>query len=193
MNYLQSSFYEQNTVVVARSLLGALLVHRIGDQIVSGYIVETEAYCADDEACHAHNGRKTVRNAALFGPVAHAYVYLSYGMHFCINVVSREPQISAGGILIRALQPVDGIDLMKKLRNKTVEKELTNGPGKLGQALGITLADNGTDLLKSDRLFIAKGIEVADTAITASPRIGISKAKKHLWRFHITGNTFVSR
>jgi len=193
MNYLTSSFYHQDAVIVAKELLGALLIHKIGDTVVAGYIVETEAYCSDDAACHAYKGRKTLRNATLFGPVAHAYVYVSYGIHFCINIVSRHPSIIAGGVLIRALQPVYGIEFMQKMRNTTQLKNLTSGPGKLTQALGITLQHNGTDLLNNSGLFLAQGIEIAESDIIASPRIGISQAKEHLWRFYVKGNPFVSK
>lgn len=192
MNYLKKSFYEQDTVIVARSLLGALIVHKIDGKVITGYIVETEAYRIDDAACHAFNGRKTTRNASLFGPVAHAYVYISYGMHYCMNIVARSNDTCAGGVLIRALQPVDGIEFMQNNRNQTELKNLTNGPGKLTQALGVTIHDNGADLLHGTDLYIAQGIQVPDASIVAAPRIGISQAKDHLWRFYIKGNRFVS-
>ncbi|MDR3549878.1 MAG: DNA-3-methyladenine glycosylase [Candidatus Babeliales bacterium] len=193
MNYLKKSFYEQDTVIVAKSLLGALIVHEIDGKFISGYIVETEAYRVDDAACHAYEGKRTNRNAALFGPVAHAYVYISYGIHFCINIVSHSTDTCAGGVLIRALQPVDGIEYMQEHRNKTVLKDLTNGPGKLTQAMGITMHDNGADILHGTDLYIAQGMQVPDGSIVAVPRIGISQAKNHLWRFYIKGNPFVSR
>jgi len=193
MNYLKKSFYEQDTVIVAKSLLGALLVHKVDGKLISGYIVETEAYRVDDAACHAFNGRKTTRNATLFGPVAHAYVYISYGIHFCINIVSHNTDTCAGGVLIRALQPVDGIEYMQKNRNQIELKNLTNGPGKLTQALGITIHDNGADILNGRDVYVAQGMQVPDGSIVAAPRIGISQAKDHLWRFYIKGNPFVSR
>src|SRR5581483_6912985 len=133
------SFYQRYTVDVARDLLGKVLISRVGGFMVGGIITETEAYCFDDAACHAFRG-KTERNKALFGPVGHSYVYFIYGNHFCCNVVARLPDSPAGGVLIRALQPLYGIEVMQQRRHLKAITLLANGPGKLTQALGITRA-----------------------------------------------------
>jgi DNA-3-methyladenine glycosylase len=167
------------------------MVHEIDGHVRSGIIVETEAYMSVDPACHAHRG-KTKRNECLFGPVGHSYVYFIYGNHYCVNTVARTPDMPAGGVLIRALQPVEGIELMKKARRMDSIKNLTNGPGKLTQALGINRSDNGMDLTVGKKLYITDGVKVAKKDIKATPRIGISAAQEKLWRFIINGNEFIS-
>ena len=181
MNILHHDFFQQNTIHVAQKLLGCILVRNYNGQIISGRIIETEAYTADDPACHAYSG-KTQRNAALFGPVGHAYVYLSYGIHYCFNVVAREQSVSAGGVLIRALQPIEGIEIMKDLRSMRNEKNLANGPGKVGQALGLDLNFCGKALTQKNGLYILEP-ENKIIDIKATPRIGISVAQEKLWRF----------
>lgn len=192
MQPLPRSFYQHTTEYVARLLLGKYLVYQHGNQLFTGIIVETEAYGHIDPACHAYKGH-TQRTTALFGPVGHAYIYQSYGIHWCLNVVARDEKSLAGGVLIRALEPIEGIEAMKHNRNMQVVKQLTNGPGKLTQALGITKKLYGVDMTKKGELYITEGQSVLPDQIVATTRIGISVATDVLWRFHIKDNPFVSR
>ncbi len=191
-NILPRSFYARDTTTVAQELLGCYVVREHNGHLLAGKIVETEAYMANDPACHAYRGQ-TKRNAALFGPVGHAYVYFTYGNHYCLNAVSRDAQTCAGGVLIRALEPIAGIEIMQQLRNQTPIKDLTNGPGKIGQALALTTALSGHDLTQPGELYICKGNQIAKTDIITKPRIGISRAQDVLWRFYIKNNPFVSK
>lgn len=170
--------------IVARQLIGVtVLVDGVG-----GRIVETEAYDREDPASHAYSG-PTERNAAMFGPPAHAYVYRSYGIHWCLNFVCREAGHGAG-VLIRALEPVAGLDTMRARRDAGDERLLCSGPGKLCQALGITRAHNGMPLAQAPFVLLPAA---ADVALVAGPRIGISKAVDVPWRFGLAGSRFVSR
>ncbi len=183
MNSLPRSFYARDTVTVAKGLLGKKLVRKVGNQRISGIIIETEAYRhKDDPASHAFR-RKTERNSAMFGEVGQAYVYFTYGMHFCFNVVARNPKVQAGAVLIRAIHPEKGIDIMKKNRGKDNERNLTDGPAKLTQALDITKKQYGVDLTRDSKLFIAEGLQ--KQKIISSPRIGIKTALDNLWNFKI--------
>src|SRR5881296_2685679 len=138
MKIIHRSFYERNTIDVAKDLLGQVLVRKISGKIVSGTIVETEAYrYKDDAASHSFMGR-TERNKAMFGEVGRAYVYFTYGMHFCVNVVARDDDSEAGAVLLRALVPEKGLDFMVRQRKTDVISNLTDGPAKLTQALRIT-------------------------------------------------------
>lgn len=188
---LDRTFYHHDTIQTAQDLLGKLVVRVLNNHILTGIIVETEAYIFDDPACHAYRG-KTKSNAALFGPVGHAYIYFIYGNHYCLNVVSHTKVQQAGGVLIRALQPVQGIEYMHMNRSTSL-KNLTNGPGKLTQALGITKKLYGHDLTENGPLYISEGIIVKPREIQASTRIGISQAQEKPWRFYIIDNPFVSR
>jgi DNA-3-methyladenine glycosylase len=190
---LPRSFYARPTLVVAAELLGKVLVHRTRAGVAAGMIVETEAYIGeDDPACHAAPG-PTVRNAPLYGPPGIAYVYLNYGMHYLVNAVT-EAEGSPAAVLIRALQPIDGIDLMAKrraaARRPIKEADLCRGPGNLTQALGITLRANRLDLTSSQ-------LSVEDRGLTTGPaswgsRIGIRKAADRPWRCWIAGHPSVS-
>ncbi len=180
MNKLDRDFYLQNTVQAAKALLGKTLVHRTGDGVLSGRIVETEAYLVDDPACHACRGM-TERNATMFGEPGRAYVYFTYGAHYCLNFVTR-PTGTAEAVLIRALEPLDGVDLMKKNRGKDRERDLCSGPGKLTQALVIDARLDGEDLL-SDTLYVLNSTSHVGP-IVERPRIGIRKAADKLWRFY---------
>lgn len=182
MQIIQSSFYQRNTVVVAKELIGKVLVRQIDDITLSGIINETEAYSSDDPACHAYNG-KTKRNASLFGPVGHAYVYFTYGCHFCMNVVARDNSVTAGGVLIRSIIPLEGVESMQKLRGNVYQKNLANGPGKLTQALAINRDFDTVNLTKKGFLFIAESSNRLPYNIKATPRIGISKGQEKPWRF----------
>lgn len=180
---LSKDFFNRSTVIVAQELLGKRLVREYHGKRLSGIIIETEAYQSDDPACHAYNKQSTARTKALFGPVGHSYVYFTYGNHYCINIVSRDPHMPSGGVLIRALFPEEGIEEMKKARQKDDIHQLTSGPGKLTQALHITRAQEHIDITKRGPLYIEEGIEIAPADIEATPRIGISRATEKLWRF----------
>lgn len=175
------SFFDQNTLTCAQKLVGCCLITYINGVKRGGRIVETEAYCGqEDPACHAACG-KTARNKSLFGPVGHLYVYLSYGLHSCCNIVAHTKQEGSGGVLIRAIEPLWGIDEMIHARG-LLGKELTNGPGKVGQALGITLAFDGIDIIHSPTVSLYHDADYLPE-IQATPRIGITKGVEHLWRF----------
>ena len=183
MNTLPRRFYLQDTVTVAKNLLGKKIIRKIGKSEISGIITETEAYRhKDDPASHAHR-KITDRNKAMFGDVGMAYVYFTYGMYYCFNVVARNPKVAAGAVLIRAIEPEKGIKKMQENRNKNDLKNLTNGPAKLTQALQITKEHYGVDLTKNSKLYITEGIKAKK--IVSSPRIGIKEATDKLWNFKI--------
>lgn len=173
-----------NSEDVARELIGAvLLVDGIG-----GRIVETEAYDRADPASHSYSG-PTPRNQAMFGPPGRAYVYRSYGIHWCLNFVCREEGHGAG-VLIRAIEPLEGMDVMRQRRGLDDPRLLCSGPGKVGQALGITRELNGCRLDRPPfQVFVRDG----DCRVTAGPRIGITKAMEVHWRFGLAGSPFLSR
>lgn len=180
MKKLDREFYLQDTVDAAKALLGKVLVHKTEKGVLSGRIVETEAYLHDDPACHASRGM-TKRNEVMFGEHGHAYVYFTYGFHYCLNIVTQLRGIPEA-VLIRALEPLQGIELMQQNRNKENEKDLCSGPGKLTQAMMIDIALNGEDLL-SDRLYVLDDrLDIGE--IKARPRIGIKEATDKLWRFY---------
>ena len=188
---LPPSFYDRPTEDVARDLLGAVLEHRTPDGAARGRIVETEAYLGPhDPACHAAAGL-TARTRTLHGPPGTAYVYFIYGMHWCFNAVTREDG-HGSAVLIRALEPLAGVDLMRQRRGVDRDVDLTSGPARLCDALGLTRAADG---LRLDRgpLRILHGITVPDEEIVVSPRIGIRKAAEWPLRFYIRDNRFVSR
>lgn len=148
-------------------------------------IVETEAYrYKDDEASHSFAGL-TERNKAMFGSVGKAYVYFTYGMHYCMNVVAKNDEFEAGAVLFRALEPKEGIDFMIKQRKTTLIYNLTDGPAKLTQALQITKKHYGADLTKPSSLFVIEGKEIRKSQIKAGSRIGIKKATDKLWNFSL--------
>jgi DNA-3-methyladenine glycosylase len=194
---LARDFYDRDPRVVSRDLLGKVLVRREGRRRLLARIVEVEAYLgADDPAAHAAAGR-TARNDVLFGPAGHAYIYFIYGNHYCLNV-SCLPDGIAGGILFRALEPLEGVEEMAKARGIDVKSArdlrlFTSGPGRLAEAFGITRArDNGKDLTraKSDLIIADDGFRVPHVVVT--PRIGITKAAALPLRYLIAGNKFVS-
>ncbi|RMW37523.1 MAG: DNA-3-methyladenine glycosylase [Nitrosopumilus sp.] len=181
MNTLPREFYLQDTVTVAKNLLGKKIVRKIGRTEISGIITETEAYRhKDDPASHAHR-RITDRNKAMFGDVGIAYVYFTYGMYYCFNVVAKNPKVAAGAVLIRAIEPEKGVKRMQENRNRKDFKDLTNGPAKLTQAMEITKEHYGVDLTKNSKLYITDGVKAKK--IVASPRIGIRQATDKLWNF----------
>jgi len=189
---LGRSFYERDTVLVAKELLGRILERRLGTAILQGIIVETEAYRGtDDPASHAYRGL-TPRNRVMFGPPGHAYVYFTYGMHHCLNVTT-EPTGEPGAVLIRAIQPTVGIARMQKERRRQRIKDLTNGPAKLTEAFSITRALNGHDLTAGERLFVTETHDPQPLDIESSSRIGVRLGLERDWRFFVKGNLFVSR
>jgi len=178
------TFYERDTVKVARDLLGKNLIRTIGKQTISGIITETEAYrYSDDPPSHAYRGL-TERNKAMFGQVGRAYVYFTYGMYFCFNVVARNHNFAAGAVLIRSLNPEKGIDIMKKNRKTNKISNLANGPAKLTQALNINKKQYGVDLAKKTELYITDGSNIKDK-IFSSKRVGIKNGVDKLWNFKI--------
>lgn len=177
-----------NALTAARSLLGWKLVHDSPEGVTAGYIVETEAYTEEDPASHAYGGKK-LANAAMFEPAGTIYVYFTYGMHYCVNIVTGSKG-HGEGVLLRALEPVDGIDLMKQRRRTDILANLCSGPAKLVQAMGISKLHGGTNL-NDGSLRLEPGF--TPKVISQSPRIGISQAKDQPWRFFVADNQFVSR
>ena len=193
---LPREFYAQPVLTVARQCIGKILVHRTPEGEAAGRIVEAEAYRGPlDLAAHSRRGLHSKRTSAMFGPPGHAYVYFLYGVHWAMNlVVASEGKPHA--VLIRALEPVRGLELMARRRNKPITaRELTNGPGKLTSALAITGADYGRDLC-GDELFLADdGLKIPRRSIGRSPRINVDYAGAWAalpWRFYLKGNRYVS-
>lgn len=196
MKVVPAKFYLKRPEVVARELLGKLLVRKIGGQRLIGRIVETEAYLGeDDPAAHSFAGL-TNRNSVLFGPPGRAYVYFIYGMHYCLNV-SCEPAGQAGGVLFRALEPVSGLAEMARLRelpDGASPRLLTSGPGRLCQALGIVRDGiNGVDLTSPRSVLRIADDSYIPEEVEITPRIGIRKASERPLRFLISRNKFVSK
>ncbi len=180
---LEPGFFARDAVAVARDLIGV----RLSLDGVGGIVVETEAYDREDPASHAFGGQ-TRRNAVMFGPPGRAYVYRIYGLHWCLNVVCEgQPK---GAVLIRALEPTDGLDLMAERRGTRDPRLFCSGPGKLCQALAVTSAHNGLDL---DRPPFALEPAVHPYAVAVGPRIGLSKAVDTPWRFGAAASPFLSR
>jgi DNA-3-methyladenine glycosylase len=186
MSIISRSFYARDTVEVAQDLLGKILVRKINGNAVSGIIVETEAYRYKDDAASHSFGGMTDRNKAMFGEVGKAYVYFTYGMHYCVNAVARSPDYEAGAVLIRSLVPQCGLDFMSRQRKTREVSNLTNGPAKLAQALKITKKEYGEDLTKRSSLYVMDGIKVKSSDVEAGRRIGIKKAGEKLWNFKIS-------
>jgi DNA-3-methyladenine glycosylase len=197
LSTLTRAFYDRPTLDVASELLGKVLVHRRQSAVTSGLIVEVEAYIGeDDPACHAAPG-PTRRNEPLYGPPGFSYVYLNYGIHCLVNVVT-EAEGAPAAVLIRALEPLDGIPTMRRRRTRTAKgqrtvptADLCRGPGNLTMAMGITLADNRQDLT-GDRLFI-EDRRVRIGKISWGPRIGIRVGTERPWRAWLSGHGSVSR
>ena len=188
---LPPAFYDRDPEQVARDLLGCIVTRHSEQGLTSGRIVETEAYLGPhDPACHAVAGR-TRRTETLFGPPGFAYVYFIYGVHWCLNAVTREEGFGSA-VLIRALEPIEGVALMRERRGVARDRDLTNGPGKLCRALAITGAENGVSLA-SEELAIYPGAPVPDDSMAVTPRIGISKAADWPLRWIVRESAFVSR
>jgi DNA-3-methyladenine glycosylase len=190
---LPQSFYNRPTLTVARELLGARLVRILDGMKLIGVISETEAYIGEEDlACHAKAGR-TARTAPMYGPAGHAYVYFTYGNHWMLNAVTEEEGFPAA-VLIRAIQPIEGIEVMMKRRNGRD----TLGPGKLTQALGITKSENNLNLAESGSgLWIERGIFIPEKSVTIGARVGLNKTPEPWlskpWRFLVKEPIFINR
>lgn len=199
---LNRSFYSRDTLLVAQELLGKVLVHNINGKILKGKIVETEGYLGVvDKAAHSYGGKRTKRLETMYGPPGRAYVYIIYGMYHCLNTITRKEGIPEG-VLIRAIEPLEGIDVMAENRfgkrfddfNSYQKKNFTNGPGKLCMAMNITKKLDKEDLC-GDILYIEEG-KKENFNIIKDKRIGIDyaeEAKDYLYRFYIKGNPYVSK
>ena len=184
-------YYARPATEVARSLLGKTLVHHIDDLVLAGRIAETEAYAADiDESCHAYR-RQTPRNRSMFGPTGHAYVYRSYGIHYCLNIVTTLPGGPASAVLIRGMEALAGEEVMRALRPGTPDAALLRGPGNLCRAMGIGLVLDGEDLL-GQRLYLLDA-PTPNEPVVVTTRIGISRSVELPWRYYLLGSPGVSR
>ncbi len=195
-NKVPLSFYEQETFTVTRSLLGKILVSNVEDKLVAGRIVEVEPYIgAWDKASHAYPNKITPRTKIQFDKGGVLYIYFVYGMHYQLCVVAEQEGV-ASAILIRAVEPVFGLDAIRRRRGEKVKDiDLTNGPGKLCKAFGITKDLNGQSLI-GDKVWIVKGEDVPDESVLCSPRVGIDYAQefaKKPWRMYIKDNAYVSK
>lgn len=194
---LPRAFYQQDTIKVSKDLLGKILVHESSQGKTAGRIVETEAYRGpEDKAAHSSGGRRTARNEVMFGEKGHAYIYFIYGMYYCFNVTAGHVPGKPEAVLIRALEPVAGQDIMAKRRGarQTKTVNLTNGPSKLCMAMDISKSQNKTDLT-SPPLYIKDALPVPKEDIVETTRIGVDYAgewKNRPWRFYIKRNIFVS-
>ena len=205
MKILDKSFYSTDALTLSKKLLGKVLVNEVNGKTLKGIIVETEAYIgAIDKASHAYGGRRTERTETLYGEPGICYVYSIYGMYFCFNVICGEKDV-AEGVLIRALEPLEGLDEMSLYRFKTPYNELTkakiknltNGPSKLCIAMNINKSNNKEELIKENLLYIEDyNIEVSSSNIVETTRIGIDYAEEAVhfpWRFYIKDNPYVSK
>ena len=193
---MNHAFFRQDTVELARKLLGCLLVHRTPDGVAGGMIVEAEAYVgAIDKACHAYRNRSW-RTEIMYHDGGYAYVYLIYGMHHCFNAVTG-PEGEGNAVLIRALEPVIGLDLMQQRRHTNTMQHLCSGPGKVCQALGITKNEYGLDLCAADSpLRLIRYRYIPEAQIVATPRINVAYAEEAAawpWRFYVKDNLYVSK
>jgi len=188
---LLREFFARDPVVLARDLLGRVLFYKTPDGLLAGRIVETEAYTgAADPASHAFRG-PTARNAVMFGPAGHAYVYFTYGMHYCLNVTAEAPG-TAGAVLLRALEPLAGVEMMRARGDHGPESRLLSGPGKIGRAFGLSLDDNGRDFTRGP-LGLAAGTAVPTREVAITRRIGISRAVDLPYRFTVVSSRSVSK
>ncbi len=185
---LDRAFYNRSTILVALDMLGKVLLHETPRGILSGRIVELEAYLGkDDPACHVYRGR-TKRTGVFWEGPGKIYVFINYGMHHCLNIITEEPR-AAGCVLIRALEPIGGIQIMKENRNTCSLHSLTNGPGKLTKAFGITLMYNRSDITRGN-LVIVDNKDYRKILVTS--RVGVSQAKSEPLRFCLDGSRFAS-
>lgn len=191
---IDRDFYLRDTIRVAKDLLGKYFIRKYKGRLLVGKIVETEAYLHNDNASHSFRG-KTKRNEVMFRQGGHLYVYFTYGMHFCCNVVTEEEDKGCA-VLIRAVEPVENVEIMQKLRKVDTTKNpynLTNGPAKVCQAFALGKDENGTDLC-GDEIWVWKSeIRNPKSKIVSSNRVGITNGTEHQWRFYIKDNKWVSR
>lgn len=193
MKILPRNYYRRSTVEVAKDLLGKIIVRSVHGKLISGMIVESEAYrSTDDPASHSYRG-KTERNSVMFGEVGHAYVYFTYGNHYCLNIVAKEAEVRAGAVLIRAIEPIEGIEHMQNFRQSKDLYALTSGPGKLTEALDITKKQNGVDVTRRGELYLINGKDMDSSYVIATSRIGIRVALEKQWRFLVLDSKFLSR
>jgi DNA-3-methyladenine glycosylase len=189
---LPVAFFRRPTEVVAQDLLGMVVVSTVGDELTTARIVETEAYLGyDDPASHGYRHRRNARNQALFGPPGSWYVYLSYGMHWCANLVCQRTGL-ARAVLLRALEPLDGLDVMRRRRGPVPDRELCSGPGKLCQALGISRHLDGRRIAES-QVVVNRPRSDEENTIAVTSRIGITKAADWPLRFVVAGSPWLSR
>ncbi|HXJ66027.1 MAG TPA: DNA-3-methyladenine glycosylase [Actinomycetota bacterium] len=189
---LPRSFYRRPSLEVAPDLLGRTLVRTLQDGTrLAARIVETEAYREDDPASHSFRGR-TARTEVMFGPPGHLYVYFTYGMHFCVNVVTG-PDGEGSAVLLRAAEPLEGVEWMAAARGVADPRLLCSGPGRLSQAMAIAREQNGIDVVAGRELRIERGLPVAPGEVVHGPRVGISVAVERPWRFVVAGSRFASR
>ena len=189
---LPVAFFRRPTEVVAQDLLGMEVVSTAGDELTTARIVETEAYLGyDDPASHGYLHRRHARNQALFGPPGSWYVYLSYGMHWCANLVCQRTGL-ASAVLLRALEPLDGVDVMRRRRGRVPDRELCSGPGKLCQALGIMRDLDGRGMAESE-VMVHRPRSTEEDTIVVTSRIGITKAADWPLRFVVAGSPWLSR
>jgi DNA-3-methyladenine glycosylase len=189
---LPRSFFARPSPEVGPDLLGRILVRKVGDgTLLTARIVEAEAYQEDDPASHSFRGR-TNRTEVMFGPPGHAYVYFTYGMHHCMNVVTGSTG-EGSAVLLRAAEPLEGLEEMARRRGTNEPRALCSGPGRLCQALGIDRAENGLDLVRGRLLWLLEGAPVAPSTINVGPRVGIRSGTERPWRFSVQGDRFVSR
>ena len=186
---LDSEALPVETKALAKALLGCILVRESADGLVAGRIVETEAYLPNDPACHAFSA-KSSRNATLFGPPHRSYVYQIYGTSFCFNL-SSEHEGTGAGVLVRALEPVEGLALMQRRRGVERTRDLCRGPGRLCRALAIDRSFDGADLFSGGSLWLARDDRAAEL-VRRSRRIGVTRAADHRLRFYLAGNPYVS-
>jgi DNA-3-methyladenine glycosylase len=186
MKPLPRSFYDRDSLTVARDLVGRFLVRELNGARFMGRIVEVEAYDPTDPASHSFRG-PTTRNRSMFGPPGHAYVYRSHGIHRCLNVVSKR----GSAVLIRALEPIEGSEEMARRRGLEDPRLLCAGPGRLCQAFGIDMGTDGADLTVGEGLWLSEG-RPSDAVVT-TPRIGITRAADKPWRFVEEGSPYASR
>ena len=187
---LKRAFFSRDPGIVARDLLGRILFYRTPEGLLAGRIVETEAYRGEaDPASHAFRGR-TARNAVMFGAAGHAYVYFSYGVHYCLNVTADAPGV-AGAVLLRALEPLAGMEIMRRRGDHGPEVRLLSGPGKIGRGFGLDLKDNGRDFTRGP-LGLATGAPVPGRQVAVTRRIGISRGMELPYRFSVIGSGSVS-
>jgi DNA-3-methyladenine glycosylase len=193
---LQESFYQQDTIIVARELLGKILIHQSSEGTTTGRIVETEAYRGpEDQAAHSSGGRRTTRNEVMFGQKGRAYIYFIYGLYHCFNVTAGNVPGKPEAVLIRALEPIAGLEIMANCRGQQAKvTNLTNGPSKMCMAMGLSKAQNKTNLT-APPLYIEDAPLIPQKEIVETTRVGVDYSrewKNKPWRFYIRDNRFVS-